>query len=81
MLCASLLFGLCSYPVEVKIERKADPNMQFPSITLCNINPLRASKLSGSFTCIKTSLELDDQDILYDDYINDMMASWESGKY
>ena len=64
----------------MKIERKADPNMQFPSITICNINPLKACQLKGPFSSIKGPLEIDDDDMLYDDYIEDTLENWKEGE-
>lgn len=66
--------------MEVKIQRKADPNIEFPSITVCNINPLRASQLSGPFSGIYDMLQLDDKDMLYEDYIEDLQEDWSHGE-
>ncbi|WAR16926.1 SCNNG-like protein, partial [Mya arenaria] len=65
------------WPVEHSVEVRAVPNLKFPSVTICNINPLKACTLKGGeFEAIEDILELDDKDMLFDDYKNDRMREW-----
>ncbi|XP_053382877.1 degenerin unc-8-like [Mercenaria mercenaria] len=76
--CVWLFQKYLSYPVEVKIEVEAVPNLMFPSVTICNLNPLKRSRMHrGPFENISDYFELDDRDILYDDFISDQMREWE----
>ncbi|XP_045182436.2 amiloride-sensitive sodium channel subunit alpha-like [Mercenaria mercenaria] len=66
-----------SYPVEVKIEVEAVPNLIFPSVTICNLNPLKRSMMGrGPFKDISYYFKLDDSDILYDDFIKERRRKW-----
>ena len=70
-----------SYPVEVKVNLNAVSRLEFPSITICNLNPIRKDVVkSGHFKLIEDVLELDDTDMLYDDYMDDLKDMWEQGK-
>ena len=69
-----------SYPVEVKIEVKAVPKLEFPSVTLCNLNPLKRDHMhEGPFAYLHEYFELDDTDSLYDDYWKEAREHLEGG--
>ncbi|XP_033750683.1 LOW QUALITY PROTEIN: acid-sensing ion channel 1-like [Pecten maximus] len=46
--CYWLLDKYFKYPVDVKIELISSPTMEFPSVTICNRNPLRKSMIDYS---------------------------------
>ncbi|KAL4218107.1 ligand-gated sodium channel [Mactra antiquata] len=65
------------YPVEVKVEVTAVPNLDFPSVTICNLNPLKRSMMSyPPFDNLSNYFHLDDKDMLYDDFIDDKRREW-----
>ena len=69
-----------SYPVEVKIEMKAVPKLEFPSVTICNLNPLKKDHMhDGPFALLRDYFELDDTDSLYDDYWEETRKHLEGG--
>ncbi|XP_045167548.2 amiloride-sensitive sodium channel subunit alpha-like [Mercenaria mercenaria] len=75
--CVWLFQKYFSYPVEVKIEVEAVPNLMFPSVTICNLNPLKRSMMDrGPFKNISHYFKLDDNDLLYDDFVDDKMREW-----
>jgi hypothetical protein len=43
-----LLIQYFSYPMEVKVDILTASEIQFPSVTLCNLNPIRADALRES---------------------------------
>lgn len=46
--CYWLLEKYFNYPVDVKIELNSAPRLDFPSVTICNRNPLRKSMIASS---------------------------------
>lgn len=46
--CFWLFEKYLSYPYEVKIELKSSQKMEFPSVTVCNRNPIRRSRFENS---------------------------------
>ena len=71
-----------SWPIEVKIEVTAVSKLDFPSVTICNLNPLRRSKQHmGPFAALSDVFEIDDTDTLYDDFISDLEERWEECKW
>lgn len=46
--CYWLFTKYLSYPYEVNIEKESVPQMQFPSVTICNRNPVKKSKFDTS---------------------------------
>ncbi|XP_076443977.1 epithelial sodium channel subunit gamma-like [Babylonia areolata] len=74
--CYWLLSTYLSYPMEVKIEMEAATQLEFPSVTVCNLNPLRLGQLhKPSFRPLArvTSL-LDNDDVLYHYYYNNYQS-------
>ncbi|XP_062572375.1 amiloride-sensitive sodium channel subunit gamma-like [Saccostrea cucullata] len=64
--CYWLFDKYFSYPVEVKIELKSAPKLAFPSVTVCNRNPLKKSKLRDSvFSGLTQMFDLKTDDTLY----------------
>ncbi|XP_052259151.1 amiloride-sensitive sodium channel subunit beta-2-like [Dreissena polymorpha] len=62
------------WPVELSIEVNAVPVLQFPSVTICNINPLKKDNMrSGPFQEKSAVFTLGKDDMIYDDYLNDLM--------
>lgn len=75
--CYWLFLKYYSYPVEVKLEVKATSNLEFPSVTICNVNPLRKSQMSGdAFVNVSKYFQLDDTDMLYDAYLSQLKKIW-----
>lgn len=65
--CYWLFAKYFAYPVEVKIELIAKQKMDFPSVTVCNRNPVRKSQLKKSpFYAVKDISELKQDNSLYD---------------
>ena len=59
--------------MEVKIELKAVSKLDFPSVSVCNLNPLKKKYMHhGPFEDLEDYFELDDTDSLYDDYWADV---------
>ncbi|XP_052253065.1 amiloride-sensitive sodium channel subunit gamma-like [Dreissena polymorpha] len=62
------------WPVELSIEVKAVPVLQFPSVTICNINPLKKDNMrSGPFQEKSAVFTLGKDDMIYDGYSDDLM--------
>lgn len=64
--CYWLLEKYFNYPVEVKIEIKSASKLDFPSVTVCNRNPLKRSKLTASvFSKLSETFDLKTDATLY----------------
>ncbi|GFO34209.1 amiloride-sensitive sodium channel subunit gamma [Plakobranchus ocellatus] len=64
--CFWLLDRYFRYPIEVKLDLKASPELDFPSVTICNVNPILVSNLeSEPFTRLSSSAEPDTSDSLF----------------
>ena len=66
--CFWLFEKFFSYPVEVKIESKSAPKLDYPSITFCNRNPLKRSTLvypGNPFRVLDSQLDLQTDKTLY----------------
>lgn len=75
-----ICFYILSYPVEVKIEVTAVPNLMFPSVTICNLNALKRSQShKAPFDALSDYFTIDDSDMLYDDFIDDQKREWLEG--
>lgn len=78
--CYWLLDKYFSYPVEVKIELKSASKLAFPSVTICNRNPLKKSKLPGSvFSRLKDMLDLKTDTTLYNGAMEQLQHRVHSG--
>lgn len=78
--CYWLLDKYFSYPVEVKIELKSAPKLAFPSVTVCNRNPLKKSKLAGSvFSRLRDKLDLKTDTTLYNGAMEQLQTKGHSG--
>lgn len=65
--CYWLFDKYFSYPYEVKIEIESVPRMEFPSVTICNRNPVKKSKYKHSpFQVYKKYFELSHDSSLFD---------------
>ncbi|KAJ8304243.1 hypothetical protein KUTeg_017826 [Tegillarca granosa] len=65
--CFWLLEKFFNYPVDVKIEMVSVPRMEFPSVTICNRNPLKKSKVKDSpFMEVWKSFEIKEDNSMYD---------------
>ncbi|XP_052101134.1 amiloride-sensitive sodium channel subunit alpha-like [Mytilus californianus] len=81
--CYWLFEKYLSYPYEVKIELKSIQKMEFPSVTVCNRNPIRQSKFKSSpFDAkpYKGLFEVWQNSPLYDKAVN-MMQNQTKEKY
>ncbi|XP_052701236.1 degenerin unc-8-like [Crassostrea angulata] len=80
--CYWLLDKYFSYPVEVKIELKSAPKLAFPSVTVCNRNPLKKSKLAGSvFSRLRDKLDLKTDTTLYNGAMEQLQNKGHSGPH
>lgn len=74
--CYWLFSKYFAYPVEVKIELIAKQKMDFPSVTVCNRNPVRKSKMKTSpFYAVKDVFEMKQDKWLYDMAVNMMQKN------
>lgn len=65
--CFWLFEKYFEYPVEVKIDMISLPKMEFPSVTICNRNPLKKSKVKGSpFENIENHFVIERDESMYD---------------
>ncbi|KAH3701062.1 hypothetical protein DPMN_076045 [Dreissena polymorpha] len=70
------------WPVELSIEVKAVPVLQFPSVTICNINPLKKDNMrSGPFQEKSAVFTLGKDDMIYDGYSDDLMNEMTCKKF
>ncbi|XP_048735212.2 degenerin unc-8-like [Ostrea edulis] len=66
--CYWLFDKYFSYPVEVKVELKSAAKLAFPSVTVCNRNPLKKCKLGESvFAGLTDTFNLKTDDTLYNE--------------
>ncbi|GFO34208.1 amiloride-sensitive sodium channel subunit gamma [Plakobranchus ocellatus] len=64
--CFWLLDKYFRYPLEVKHELKASTELEFPSVTICNMNPIKKDKVSKPpFNALEKYLEPNIDDLLY----------------
>lgn len=77
--CYWLFVKYFQYPIEVKVELKSVPKMEFPSVTICNLNPLRRDMMwEGPFQNIAGSMFTHkDDDTLYDGYKDKLQQEME----
>ena len=71
MQCYWLLDKFFQYPIEVKLEIEAAKELAFPSVTVCNLNPIRSQKLNRDeqFESLKHFTDqIQNDDMLYDFY-------------
>ncbi|CAH1796191.1 unnamed protein product [Owenia fusiformis] len=61
-----------TYPSEVKLDMIYEPELELPSVTICNLNPIRRSKLfhNEKFEMFATNSDTDEEDELYKSYKN-----------
>ncbi|KAK3584638.1 hypothetical protein CHS0354_003923 [Potamilus streckersoni] len=68
--CYWLFEKYFQYPVEVKTELRAVPRHEFPSVTVCNLNPLKDSrKRDEPFHTLGSTFIIKDDDMLYNEYV------------
>lgn len=75
--CYWLLDKYFSYPIEVKFDIISRSKMEFPSVTICNINPLRHKKLyMGAFENVTEYFnhKASEQELMYDKAKEDMQS-------
>ncbi|RUS89854.1 hypothetical protein EGW08_002384 [Elysia chlorotica] len=65
--CYWLLDKYFQYPIEVKLDLKAAPELDFPSVTICNLNPILERHLNTEeiFNDLKEYSEPDTDDSLF----------------
>ncbi|XP_076465407.1 epithelial sodium channel subunit gamma-like [Babylonia areolata] len=76
--CYWLLDKYFSYPLEVKLDLQAAKVLDFPSVTICNLNPLKksAARDNPAFgPIVHYADQIDDDDMLYH-YIYENLDSW-----
>ncbi|XP_067664680.1 amiloride-sensitive sodium channel subunit gamma-like [Haliotis asinina] len=79
--CYWLLERYFSYPVEVRMDLVAAQELDFPSITVCNLNPLKQSKLhERPYSNLRSFMELESQDRLYTAFKDNFYDDWYEGK-
>lgn len=86
--CYWLLDKFFSYPIEVKFDIISSSKMEFPSVTICNINPLKNKKLKrGAFENVTEYFEhkCDEEEKMYakakQDMQSKLLLDMSSGKY
>ncbi|KAK0046492.1 amiloride-sensitive sodium channel subunit beta [Biomphalaria pfeifferi] len=71
--CYWLLDRFLAYPTEVKIELKAASELEFPSVTVCNLNPIRRNEINSEpFKVLAEFIEPVTSDVLF----KQIMKSW-----
>ncbi|XP_059174117.1 amiloride-sensitive sodium channel subunit gamma-like [Physella acuta] len=64
--CYWLLERYYSYPVEVKLDLKASVELEFPSVTICNLNPIRQSSARHEpYKALEKFVQPESDDILF----------------
>ena len=67
--------------MEVKIELTAVPRLEFPSVTICNLNPLKKGNMHRvPFVALHEYFHLDDRDSLYEDYWEEVESHFKERK-
>ncbi|XP_041375089.1 degenerin-like protein asic-1 [Gigantopelta aegis] len=73
--CYWLFERYFSYPVEVKMDLVSARELAFPSVTVCNLNPLKHSKRHKvPFNEIQAFVEIEYNDILYSQFQTDYLG-------
>ncbi|KAL3891467.1 hypothetical protein ACJMK2_003729 [Sinanodonta woodiana] len=79
--CYWLFTKYFQYPVEVKTELRAVPRHEFPSVTVCNLNPLKDSrKRDEPFNSLGNTLIIKDDDMLYNQYVGGLQERLRDNK-
>ena len=74
--CFWLFERYFSYPVEVKMDLVTARQLDFPSVTVCNLNPLKYSKRHEQpFNEIQTFVDVEYNDILYSQFQTNYLGS------
>ncbi|XP_046554137.1 acid-sensing ion channel 2-like [Haliotis rubra] len=80
--CYWLLERYFNYPVEVKMDLVAAQELDFPSITVCNLNPLKKSKLHEMpYRDLASFMQLESQDKLYTAFKDNYYDDWYEDKH
>ena len=56
---ATLIITYLEYPVDVKLDVNPKTELEFPAITLCNMNPFRKSQTNFSSVSIQINVKTD----------------------
>ncbi|XP_071102852.1 epithelial sodium channel subunit gamma-like [Haliotis cracherodii] len=77
--CYWLLERYFNYPMEVKMDLVAAQEIEFPSVTVCNLNPLKQSKLMEMpYADLGSFMQLESQDMLYTAFKDNYYDDWQA---